>query len=116
MRQPDLKQYRQVVIRDSGQQDIDSGWLGSHQRLTVSSLAMALSAVEKGLGFGWLPTHDVDRKIEQGVLTPVDLAKGAIRDVRLQIGMNPDLAHVGEINTLFELFTDLVPTRQALSC
>ncbi|MCG7500112.1 LysR family transcriptional regulator [Vibrio sp. Of7-15] len=105
--QPELKRHRQVVIRDSGNQNIDSGWLGSHQRLTVSSLVMALTAIEKGQGFGWLPQHMVEKKIEQGTLVPVDLLKGATRMVRLQLGMSPNLAHIGEVNTLFDLFTSL---------
>ncbi|HBC18648.1 MAG TPA: LysR family transcriptional regulator, partial [Alcanivorax sp.] len=32
----DLRQHRQIVIRDSGSRRIDSGWLGAEQRWTVS--------------------------------------------------------------------------------
>lgn len=86
---------------------MDSGWLGSHQRLTVSSLTAAMASVEQGLGFGWLPAHSIADKLEDGDLVPVDLTKGKSRVVRLQLGMSPDQAHVGEVNTLFELFSNL---------
>ncbi|MEL6116922.1 LysR family transcriptional regulator [Photobacterium sp. SP02] len=105
--QPELKRYRQVVIRDSGNQNVDSGWLGSHQRLTVSSLTAAMASVGQGLGFGWLPVHSIKEQLACGDLVPVDLTKGKSRVVRLQLGMSPDQAHVGEVNTLFELFSNL---------
>jgi len=52
----DLENYMHIVIRDSGQQHImDVGWLSSQQRWTVSSIDSALSALQHGLGYGWLP-------------------------------------------------------------
>lgn len=105
--QPALKDFRQVVIRDSGTRDTDSGWLGSHQRLTVSSLAVAVTSVKRGLGFGWLPEDAVAELLEQGDLVRVDLTHGGSRTVKLQLGMNPEQAHVGEVSTLFELFHSL---------
>ena len=105
--QEDLKAYRHLIIRDSGNQDFDSGWLGSHNRLTVSSTLMAKHSILKNLGFGWLPEHLARPHLDQGTLVTVDLTKGASRIVRLQMGMNADLAHSAEINTLFELFSAL---------
>ena len=105
--QEDLKAYRHLIIRDSGNQDLDSGWLGSHNRLTTSSTLMAENCILKNLGFGWLPEHLTRPHLDQGTLVTVDLTKGASRIVRLQMGMNADLAHSAEINTLFELFSAL---------
>jgi len=107
VQQDDLKAYRHLIIRDSGNQDFDSGWLGSHNRLTVSSTLMAEHSILKNLGFGWLPEHLAQPHLDQGALVTVDLTKGASRTVTMQMGMNADLAHSAEINTLFELFSAL---------
>lgn len=105
--QADLKAYRHLIIRDSGNQDFDSGWLGSHHRLTISSTLMAVNCILKNLGFGWLPEHLARPHLDQGTLVTVDLTKGASRTVKMQMAMNADLAHSAELNTLFELFTAL---------
>ncbi|MDO6707892.1 LysR family transcriptional regulator [Photobacterium sp. 1_MG-2023] len=115
MTQSELKAHRQVVIRDSGQQNTDSGWLGSHQRLTVSSLDAAVAAVRRGLGFGWLPQHAVAEPCRRGELVLVDLSHGQNRRVSLKLGMNPELAHIGEISTLFELFHSLSMATDAVA-
>ncbi|MFT5880355.1 MAG: DNA-binding transcriptional LysR family regulator [Moritella sp.] len=108
--QQDLKEHRHLIIRDSGNQDVDSGWLGSHHRLTVSNPFMAMTCALKNIGFGWLPEHLARPHLLEGTLVLVNLAKGANRTVRLHLGMNADLAHVDEINTLFELFDALKTT------
>lgn len=72
-----LRRELQVVIRDSGLYlKRNSGWLGSEQRWTVSSLDTAVAAVRSGLGFGWLPRHRIENDLEQGVLWPLPLREG----------------------------------------
>jgi len=77
--QTDLKRELQVVIRDSGQrQPRDVGWLGPELRWTVTHFDTALSAVRNGLGFGWLPRHQVAALLGGGDLLPLPLRQGAV--------------------------------------
>lgn len=72
-----LKRELQVVIRDSGLYlNRSTGWLGSEYRWTVSSLDTAVAAVSSGLGFSWLPIHQISRELAQGVLLPLPLREG----------------------------------------
>jgi len=74
----DLAQHMQVVIRDSGQHTkIDVGWLSSQDRWTVSSIESALTAIEHGLGYGWLPSNRLIESLGDGLLKPLPLEQGA---------------------------------------
>jgi DNA-binding transcriptional LysR family regulator len=76
----DLRQHRQLVVRDSGaSQRLDAGWLGAEQRWTVSHLATSVEAVRRGVGFAWLPRHRIAGDLATGQLKPLGLAVGAIR-------------------------------------
>ena len=73
----DLEDELQVVVRDSGishKQDV--GWLNAGHRWTVTSLDSALEAVRNGLGFAWLPAHQVRPLIDAGGLAPLNLREG----------------------------------------
>ncbi|WP_194787654.1 LysR family transcriptional regulator [Pseudomonas sp. UFMG81] len=83
----DMKPHRQVVIRDSGtRQSQNSGWLGTSQRWTVSSLALAERFVERSLGFAWLPEHGVRDGLAQGRLRRLPLQHQRVREVPLYMG------------------------------
>lgn len=82
----DLARELQVVIRDSGTRaPIDSGWLGAVQRWTVSSLATSLSVVSAGLGFAWLPCHQIQPQIDAGLLKPLPLNTGQRRSATMYL-------------------------------
>ena len=73
----DLSKELQVVIRDSGlTQNIDSGWLGAEHRWTVSSLDTAVAVVTAGLGFGWVPLHQVQARLDNDELKLLPLTEG----------------------------------------
>jgi len=73
----DLSREMQVVVRDSGvRQQKDVGWLGAGYRWTVSSLDTAITAVSSGLGFAWLPRHEIAAALEEGRLRPLPLRGG----------------------------------------
>ncbi len=59
----DLAEHRQIVMRDSGSDRRDAGWLGSDQRWTVSHMSTSVDMVCRGLGIAWLPTTWVDTLI-----------------------------------------------------
>lgn len=74
----DLAQHTHVVIRDSGQHEkMDVGWLSSQDRWTVSSIDSALSAIEHGLGYGWIPSTRLVEALGDGNLKPLLLEQGA---------------------------------------
>lgn len=80
----DLSHHMHVVIRDSGEHtNLDVGWLSSQQRWTVSSIDSALSAIEHGLGYGWLPQHRLGDALDKGQLKPLQLEQGSIYKAQL---------------------------------
>lgn len=84
--QRDLRQHRQLVVRDSGlREPRDAGWLGAEQRWTVSHLATSVDAVARGMGFAWLPRHRIAGLLADGQLQPLPLAEGALRHVELYL-------------------------------
>ncbi|GIB54850.1 LysR family transcriptional regulator [Vibrio cholerae] len=105
--QAELKTFRHIVIRDSGNQDVDSGWIGSHLRLTVTHPSTALSSIIDGIGFGWLPKHLIQPYLNDGRLVLVDLEHGQKRSVKFQLGMRADSLQNSELMTLFEFFNAL---------
>lgn len=96
----DLKQHCQIVLRDSGSANRDSGWLAAQQRLTLDSAALAQQAVEAGVGFAWLPEYLITGQMQR-----LTLAAGNEREVALHIGLNPELAHLTAVDRLYELLT-----------
>jgi DNA-binding transcriptional LysR family regulator len=76
----DLRRELQVVIRDSGlYMKRDTGWLGAEHRWTVTSIDKAVEALLSGLGFGWVPLHQVDSYLDEGVLKELPLREGGHR-------------------------------------
>ncbi len=76
----DLRRELQVVISDSGlYMNRSTGWLGSEHRWTVTSIDKAVEALLSGLGFGWVPMHQVRSYIEQGKLKPLPMSEGQRR-------------------------------------
>lgn len=87
----DLRTQLQVVIRDSGERKPrDSGWLGAQQRWTVASLGTAAELVASGLGFAWLPVHEIRQFMVDGRLKPLPLQQGATRAHPLYLYLNKD--------------------------
>ncbi len=81
-----LRRELQVVIRDSGLYlNRSIGWLGSEYRWTVSSLETAVVAVSSGLGFSWLPIHQINAELAQGLLLPLPLREGGQQQARLHL-------------------------------
>ncbi len=76
----DLRQHRQLVMRDSGaQRSRSSGWLGAEQRWTVSHKATSIRAATMGLGFAWYAENIIREELDSGALKPLPLVEGAER-------------------------------------
>ena len=82
----DLKQYRQIVIRDSGlKRTQDAGWLGADQRWTVSHMSSSIEAVKAGLGFANIPVELIQAELAAGEVVKLTLASGAERNLPLYL-------------------------------
>ncbi|GAB3280028.1 LysR family transcriptional regulator [Parahaliea aestuarii] len=81
----DLRQHRQIVIRDSGSRRLDAGWLGAEQRWTVSHSSTRIAAIRRGLGFAWLPEAEIGDGLETGELKVLPLTEGVERFVDLNL-------------------------------
>ena len=70
----ELRQYRQIVVRDSGiKRNQDAGWLGAEQRWTVSSFSSLIDAVKNQVGFASIPERFIRQELESGELKQVPL-------------------------------------------
>ncbi len=91
----ELKQHRQIVIRDSGiKREADAGWLGSEERWTVSHISSSIRLVKQGLGFAWLPTHHIQQELEEGTIKALSVRPNNIRNVPLYL-VYPDSNSTG---------------------
>ncbi|MDH3325403.1 MAG: LysR family transcriptional regulator [Gammaproteobacteria bacterium] len=90
----DLKQHRQIVVRDSGvKRNQDTGWLGSEQRLTVTHFSHSIQALIRGLGFAFIPSHLAEPFIKTGQLKTLNLSTRAERRIQIYLTLaSPDAA------------------------
>lgn len=73
----DLAKHLQVVTSDSGAANPqDIGWLDAEHRWSVTNMNTALMIITNGMGFGWLPEHQIRTSLEQGLLKPLPLREG----------------------------------------
>lgn len=87
----DLETHLQVVIRDSGShQPRNEGWLGAEQRWTVTNMSTSRKLVCQGLGFAWLPRHEIVEQLEQGKLAILPLQQGQHRAANMYLYSNKD--------------------------
>ena len=99
----DLRRYRQLVVRDSGQRRADAGWLGAEQRWTVSHVPTSIQAACRGQGFAWYPEEKIRRELAEGTLKLLPLREGGERfaDLYLVYGdrdyAGPATRQLGEI-------------------
>lgn len=79
----DMRQHRQIVVRDSGQYRRHTvGWQEADQRWTVSHIKTSLDAIRMGLGYAWLPD----------AYTKDDITTGALKFLPVEIGSEREVA------------------------
>lgn len=82
----DLKQHRHIVVRDSSpKRDQKAVTVEVDQRWTVSQIATSIEAVSNGYGFAWLPEEHIRKELETGLLKPLPLQEGSIREIPLYL-------------------------------
>lgn len=98
----DLTQHTQLVIRDHGQGQRESGWLASPRRWTLDHLQLQQHLTEQGLGYAWLPRHRIATALEQGRLTALPLNEGAILPLQTYLIANPEKPAGDILNALIQ--------------
>ncbi|MGL6160420.1 LysR family transcriptional regulator [Microbulbifer sp.] len=82
----DLKNCRQIVIRDSAVKNRqDAGWLGSDQRITVTNVQTSIDLIERGLGFAWLPETRIRDSLSADRLLPLSTEEPWERSVTVYL-------------------------------
>ncbi|TDY00490.1 LysR family transcriptional regulator [Thiohalophilus thiocyanatoxydans] len=110
LKMADLEREMQVVVKDSGQQSPrDFGWLGAEHRWTVSSIDTAVTTIHHGLGYGWLPRHQIQAELQKGQLLPLPLTSGQIYRTHLYLAFGQE--HPGPAT---QLLSDLIRRQVSL--
>lgn len=82
----DLSNYRHIVVRDSGsKRDQRTVTVEVDQRWTVSHIATSIEAISNGYGFAWLPEEHIRNQLVTGLLKPLPLREGAVREIPLYL-------------------------------
>lgn len=82
----ELKNHRQVVLRDSGtKREVDSGWLRSEQRWTVSHFSSSIKIIKSGLAFAFLPRNWIANELTAAELCPIPLSDNLTRHIPLYL-------------------------------
>lgn len=90
-----LRQYRQIVVRDSGVfRRTSTGWLGAEQRWTVNDFKDTVSYLLQGLGFAFIPRHFIEGELASGELRQLPLQQDSNRIVHAYL-VYPDKASAG---------------------
>jgi len=82
----ELKNHRQVVLRDTGtKREVDSGWLQSEQRWTVSHFSSSIKIMKTGLAFAFVPQNWVADELATGKLCVIPLSQSLSRSIPLYL-------------------------------
>lgn len=96
----ELKKHRQLVVRDSGtKRRLDSGWLGSEQRWTMSTFEQSAELVGRNLGFAFLPEHKVSKALAAGDIKHLAQVENRKRGIYCHL-VYPDTESVGPATQL----------------
>lgn len=104
-----LAQYRQIIIRDSGERRLGVGdWQKAEQRWTFSNITTAKTALLNGYGFSWAPTCLMQEEMKSGAIARLQLEQPIRRKVSLYLTY-PDINTIGPAAKLMEtLLLDVV--------
>ena len=77
----DLRAYRQLVVRETGQSRATRTSVQATQRWTVSNMSTSIIAARAGYGYAWYPEYKIRDELAAGMLKPVPLREGGERFV-----------------------------------
>lgn len=111
----DLRQYRQLVLSDSGSAGENFGWLDANQRWTFSHLYTSIKAACAGLGFAWYPELRIKDELATGELKPLPMKEGLYRYISLyRVFARPEYPGIA-CQELADIFTRAVTNYKSAS-
>jgi DNA-binding transcriptional LysR family regulator len=81
----DLREHRQLVVRETGELRPTKTTVEATQRWTVSHMSTAIFAASMGFGYGWYPEERIRGELKAGTLKPLPLREGAERAGQLYL-------------------------------
>lgn len=101
----ELAQHLQIVIKDTAKAPVErQGWLKAEQRWTVSQFDIAIKFLMQGMGFCWLPIHDIKKFLENNELVQLNIKGSSFRSVTMSL-VNP---HSDRIGPGTQMLTDMI--------
>ncbi len=106
----DLRQHRQLVVRESSAARSSPATVDATQRWTVTRITTSIEAARLGLGFAWLPEELIREELAAGSLAPLPMREGGERHTELHL-VHADHEHEGPaIRRLAEIVRERVAT------
>ncbi|MEW6996429.1 LysR family transcriptional regulator [Colwelliaceae bacterium BS250] len=90
----ELADHLQIVISDTGQEKPDNGWLKAEKRWTVTNFYEAITILQQGLGFCWVPMHYIEQHIQDGSLVIFNFEGSTEKQVPVSLVI-PDRKNAG---------------------
>ena len=81
----DLRAYRQLVVRETGQSRATRTAVQATQRWTVSNMSTSIIAARAGYGYAWYPEYKIRDELAANTLKPLPLREGGERFVELYL-------------------------------
>jgi DNA-binding transcriptional LysR family regulator len=81
----DLRAYRQLVVRETGQTRAARTLVEATQRWTVSNMSTSIIAARAGYGYAWLPEYKIRDELAAGTLRALPLREGGERFAELYL-------------------------------
>lgn len=81
----ELRDHRQLVVRESSPERTTRTAIDASQRWTVSNMAMSIEAARRGHGFAFLPEHRIREELESGMLKALPVKEGGERYAELYL-------------------------------
>jgi len=92
----DLRQHRNLVIRETGTKRTRDTLVEAAQRWTVSNKATSIRAATMGLGYSWFPEDWIRDELREGSLKRLPMREGGERKLWLNlVYADPDAAAPG---------------------
>jgi DNA-binding transcriptional LysR family regulator len=113
----DLRQHRQLVVRESGSTRSTRIAIDAAQRWTVSHMTSSIMAARLGYGYAWLPEEKIREELADGTLKALPMREGRERFVELYLvyadrdGAGPGVLRLGE--TILELTKETCAAEEA---
>ena len=81
----DLRDHRQLIVRESDALRATKPTLEASQRWTVSHMSTSIVAAVQGFGYGWYPEEKIRPELAAGTLKPLPMREGGERFAQLYL-------------------------------